>query len=154
MDWSNPGLRTLASLPIAPGVHAHSIIPVETNPFDDADDGVVRYSSAHIEPVESELVIVPCGHSAQAHAAGDRGGPAHPLRARRDRLSAAYSSFFQVESGSKSFIDDAIFAVFGPRSFEKTSPSWFTRKVMIPEFPYSAGHATSAKPPIMRPRTT
>ena len=66
MDWSNPGLRTLAALPIAPGVHAHSIIPEETNPVrPDSDDGVVRYSSAHIEPVESELVIVPSGHSVQ-----------------------------------------------------------------------------------------
>jgi pimeloyl-ACP methyl ester carboxylesterase len=65
MDWSNPGLRLLASLPIAPGVHAHSIIPEKTNPFADSDDGVVRYSSAHIEPVESELVIVPAGHSVQ-----------------------------------------------------------------------------------------
>ena len=65
MDWSNPGLRTLAGLPIAPGVHAHSIIPEKTNPFADSDDGVVRYSSAHIEPVESELVIVPSGHSVQ-----------------------------------------------------------------------------------------
>ena len=35
-------------------------------PFVDSDDGVVRYASAHIEPVASELVIVPCGHSAQS----------------------------------------------------------------------------------------
>jgi hypothetical protein len=65
MDWSNPALKALAALPIAPGVKAHSIIPEKTNPFVDSDDGVVRYASAHIEPVESELLIVPCGHSAQ-----------------------------------------------------------------------------------------
>lgn len=66
MDWSNPGLRTLYSLPIAPGVHVHSIIPVKTEPFASANDGVVRYESAHIEPVESELVVCPCSHSTQA----------------------------------------------------------------------------------------
>ena len=66
MDWSNPGLRAMAALPIAPWVHAHSIIPVKTEPKEAADDGVVRYESAHIEPVESELVIFPSGHSTQA----------------------------------------------------------------------------------------
>jgi len=67
MDWSNPGLRTLASLPIAPGVHAHSIIPVESEPIETSDDGVVKYQSAHIEPVESELVVLGSGHSTQAN---------------------------------------------------------------------------------------
>ena len=67
MDWSNPGLRTLASLPIAPGVSANSIIPVTSLPVEGGDDGVVRYQSAHIEPVESELVVVPSGHSTQAN---------------------------------------------------------------------------------------
>ncbi|MFI5314541.1 MAG: esterase/lipase family protein [Myxococcota bacterium] len=66
MDWSNPGLRTLASLPIAPGVHVHSIIPVKSEPIESGDDGVVRYQSAHIEPVDSELVITPATHSVQA----------------------------------------------------------------------------------------
>ena len=66
MDWSNPALRVLASLPIAPGVKANSIIPENTNPFTDSDDGVVKYASAHLEGVESELVIVPAGHSVQA----------------------------------------------------------------------------------------
>jgi pimeloyl-ACP methyl ester carboxylesterase len=65
MDWSNPGLRTLYSLPIAPWVHAHSIIPVLTEPYQTGEDGVVRYSSAHIEGVESELVVFPSGHSTQ-----------------------------------------------------------------------------------------
>jgi len=65
MDWSNPALRTLESLPIAPGVHAHSIIPVLEPPIETGEDGVVKYSSAHIEPVDSELVILGSGHSAQ-----------------------------------------------------------------------------------------
>ena len=66
MDWSNPGLRTLYGLPIAPWVKANSIIPVKGEPYADSDDGVVRYSSAHIEGVESELVVCPCEHSTQA----------------------------------------------------------------------------------------
>jgi pimeloyl-ACP methyl ester carboxylesterase len=66
MDPSNPFLKTLASLPIAPGVHVHSIIPVKgSGPFEDGDDGVVKYRSAHIEPVESELVVR-SAHSTQA----------------------------------------------------------------------------------------
>ncbi len=48
MDWSNPGLRTLASLPIVPGVHAHSIIAVKGDgPPEEGNDGVVAYTSAH-----------------------------------------------------------------------------------------------------------
>jgi pimeloyl-ACP methyl ester carboxylesterase len=67
MDWSNPGLRILYSQPIAPWVHAHSIIPVKTQPFEMSEDGVVRYESAHIEPVDSELVVFPSGHSTQSN---------------------------------------------------------------------------------------
>jgi pimeloyl-ACP methyl ester carboxylesterase len=67
MDWSNPGLRTLQSLPIAPGVKANSIIPVKSEPVETGDDGVVKYQSAHIEPVESELVVLGSGHSTQAN---------------------------------------------------------------------------------------
>ena len=66
MDWSSPFLRTLASLPIAEGVQANSIIPVKGDgPPEKGDDGVVRYTSAHIEPVESELVVR-SGHSTQS----------------------------------------------------------------------------------------
>ncbi len=66
MDASNPFIKTLSSLPIAPGVHAHSIIPVKgTGPVDDGNDGVVEYKSAHLDGVESEL-IVRSGHSTQA----------------------------------------------------------------------------------------
>ena len=66
MDWSNPSLQVLYSRPVAPWVHVHSIIPVEEQPFETADDGVVKYSSAHISPVESELIVYPCSHSTQA----------------------------------------------------------------------------------------
>lgn len=66
MDPSNPFLRTLAALPIAPGVSAHSIIPVLTEPYQDADDGVVAYKSAHLDGVP-ETIIYPSGHSTQSH---------------------------------------------------------------------------------------
>jgi len=66
MDWSNPFLKTLASLPIAPGVEAHSIVAVKGDgPPEEGDDGVVKYSSAHIDGVASEL-IVRDSHSTQA----------------------------------------------------------------------------------------
>ncbi len=65
MDASNPFLKSLAAMPIAAGVHAHSIIPVKgTGPIEDGDDGVVEYKSAHIDGVESELVVR-SGHSTQ-----------------------------------------------------------------------------------------
>ena len=60
-------IRALQDIPMAPGIHAHSIIAVQgTGPIEDGDDGVVKYSSAHIEGVESELVIR-SGHSVQGH---------------------------------------------------------------------------------------
>ena len=66
MQWSNPGLRTLEASPIAPGVHAHSIIPVKgSGPVGDGNDGVVAYKSAHIDGADSEL-IVRDSHSTQA----------------------------------------------------------------------------------------
>ena len=65
MSPDNPVLNALAELPFPDSVKAHSIIAVkggETPP--DGDDGVVSYKSAHIEGVESELVV-PYGHSCQ-----------------------------------------------------------------------------------------
>jgi pimeloyl-ACP methyl ester carboxylesterase len=65
MASRNPFLRTLRELPIAPGVPAHSIIAVRGGPPPEGrSDGVVRFESAHIEGVESEL-IVDSGHSVQ-----------------------------------------------------------------------------------------
>jgi pimeloyl-ACP methyl ester carboxylesterase len=66
MDSSNPFIKVLSATPIAPGIHAHSIIPVKgSGPVDNGNDGVVEYKSAHIDGVESEL-IVRSGHSTQA----------------------------------------------------------------------------------------
>ncbi len=66
MTPGTPFIETLWSIPVAPGVRAHSIIPVKDPdaPRDEADDGVVKYSSAHIEGVESEFVVT-SAHSCQ-----------------------------------------------------------------------------------------
>lgn len=54
----NPLLKSLADIPLAQGVKGHSIISVK----DEGDprlgnDGVVEYSSAHIEGMASELIV-------------------------------------------------------------------------------------------------
>jgi pimeloyl-ACP methyl ester carboxylesterase len=65
MNPRNPFLQTLASIPVAPGVAANSIIAVkDSGPVEEGGDGVVNYTSAHIDGVESELVIQ-SGHSLQ-----------------------------------------------------------------------------------------
>src|SRR6266403_4521424 len=54
MSRRNPVIRTMAAMPVAPGVHAHSIIAVEGDgPIEDSDDGVVEYMSSHLEGVDS-----------------------------------------------------------------------------------------------------
>ena len=59
-------IQLLASLPIAPGISAHSIIGVRKGPIEEGSDGVVSYQSAHLEDVDSELVVE-SGHSSQSH---------------------------------------------------------------------------------------
>ncbi|MCZ6599030.1 MAG: alpha/beta fold hydrolase [Planctomycetota bacterium] len=67
MDPSNGFLGVLADAPIAPGVTIHSIIAIgDAEDLEEADDGVVEYSSAHIEGVASEF-HVRSGHSCQSH---------------------------------------------------------------------------------------
>jgi hypothetical protein len=59
MDPENSFIQILGSIPISPDVTTHSIIPVK-NPKDPREkwvDGVVSYSSAHIDGVTSELVV-------------------------------------------------------------------------------------------------
>jgi pimeloyl-ACP methyl ester carboxylesterase len=69
MGPGNKFLRTLSTLPVAPGVAAHSIIAVKGDgPLESEGDGVVDYPAAHIGGVESELVVQ-SGHSAQGHPA-------------------------------------------------------------------------------------
>jgi pimeloyl-ACP methyl ester carboxylesterase len=68
MSPGNPFILGLQAIPVAPSVKVNSIVAVEGDgPADQGDDGVVQYSSAHIEPVESELVVR-SGHSVQGNA--------------------------------------------------------------------------------------
>jgi hypothetical protein len=58
MAPGHPFIRALAAIPVSPGVTAHSIIAVDDDePLDQAGDGVVKYQSAHVEGVESELIV-------------------------------------------------------------------------------------------------
>ena len=58
----------LQKIPVASSVKVNSIIAIETDgPVAQGNDGVVEYSSAHIEPVESELVVRPSSHSTQGN---------------------------------------------------------------------------------------
>ena len=59
MSPKNPGLLVLADIPVAPGIKAHSIIPVlgEGDPRNGGRDGVVAYSSAHVDYVASEFIL-------------------------------------------------------------------------------------------------
>lgn len=66
MSPNNAFIKELAQLPIAPGVHAHSIMGVRKGPKEDGGDGVVTYQSAHLDDVESERVVK-SGHSSQSN---------------------------------------------------------------------------------------
>ncbi len=58
MTPGHPGLKALAEIPIDEHVTAHSIIAVKgSGPTEEGDDGVVKYKSAHIDGVASELVV-------------------------------------------------------------------------------------------------
>src|SRR5262249_2156265 len=65
MSPKNPVVLKVADISPAPGVIAHSIIAVKGNGDPtQGNDGVVRYSSAHVPYVESEF-IVRSSHSCQ-----------------------------------------------------------------------------------------
>jgi hypothetical protein len=67
MNPNNRFIKVLSAIPIADGVVAHSIIPVQGDgPPEEGDDGVVKYRSAHIDGVASEK-IVRSSHSTQGH---------------------------------------------------------------------------------------
>jgi hypothetical protein len=53
-----PFIRGLPAILVAPSIASHSIISVDgTGPPEQGYDGVVAYTSAHIKPVESGLVV-------------------------------------------------------------------------------------------------
>ncbi len=65
MTPGSPLSTALAAIPISPHIAANSIIAVQGDgPVKTGNDGVVTYQSAHIDGVESELVVR-SGHSVQ-----------------------------------------------------------------------------------------
>jgi len=67
MAPGSPFMDALADVPIAPGVAAHSIVAVKGDgPVETGGDGVVRYASAHLDGVDSE-VVVRSAHSCQGN---------------------------------------------------------------------------------------
>lgn len=66
MAPNSPFCMALADLPIAPGVQVHSVIgALGEGPLEEQDDGVVAYTSAHLD-VGTE-VVVRSPHSLQGH---------------------------------------------------------------------------------------
>jgi pimeloyl-ACP methyl ester carboxylesterase len=67
MDTDNLFMLTLADIPVAPGIKCNSIIAIkgDDEPPNGAD-GVVKYTSAHVDYAESEF-IVRSGHSCQGN---------------------------------------------------------------------------------------
>ncbi len=67
MTPGNPFLETFKEIPIAEGMPYHSIIAVkpEFPIIEEGDDGVVKYTSAHLDGAASELVVR-SSHSTQA----------------------------------------------------------------------------------------
>jgi pimeloyl-ACP methyl ester carboxylesterase len=66
MSPNSAFIQILAPLPIAPTIHAHSIMGVKKGPKEEGTDGVVTYESAHLDDVESELVVE-SAHSSQSN---------------------------------------------------------------------------------------
>jgi pimeloyl-ACP methyl ester carboxylesterase len=68
MSPRNPFILTIQDIPVVSSVKDHSIIAIETDgPVEEGNDGVVTYKSAHIEPVESEVIVRPSPHSTQGN---------------------------------------------------------------------------------------
>ena len=69
MTAGNPFLEGLAAIPVVDTVPYHSIVAVKgTGPFAEGNDGVVAYTSAHLDGAQSELVVR-SPHSTQANPA-------------------------------------------------------------------------------------
>jgi hypothetical protein len=58
MSPKNKFLLAMADIPVAPGVTAHSIIAVKGDgDYHKGNDGVVAYTSAHIDYAKSEFIV-------------------------------------------------------------------------------------------------
>jgi hypothetical protein len=58
MSPNNPALLAMADVPILPPIKSHSIIAISKgDPQHNGRDGLVAYSSAHLDYVESEVIV-------------------------------------------------------------------------------------------------
>jgi len=58
MSPKNPALLAMAEIPVVPSIKAHSIVAIEgKDQPPEGGDGVVKYSSAHVDYVESEFLV-------------------------------------------------------------------------------------------------
>lgn len=58
MSPKNPVALKAADIPVAPGITAHSIIAIQTSgDYHKGNDGIVKYTSAHVDYVESEFIV-------------------------------------------------------------------------------------------------
>lgn len=58
MSPKNPGLLAIADLPVVPQVKVNSIVAIDGNDQPPkGSDGVVKYTSAHVDYAESELIV-------------------------------------------------------------------------------------------------
>jgi hypothetical protein len=87
MSPGNPFIKVLSSIPVSSEVRAHSIIAVLdlNRSRDTATDGVVRFQSARIDGVESELVV-------QSPHSGMQAAPATIEEVRRILLAHSAAS--------------------------------------------------------------
>ena len=99
---------------------------------------VQRHHPVAVHVGEPQSAVAPAGALGEVQPSGQDPGGGHRVG-------------IQVASGAYAVIAFTACGVPGPRSFWKTMLFWFTRKVMIPLAPYSAGHATSAWPPVILP---
>jgi len=94
-------VRLYSSIPIAPGITAHSIIAVDNaeDPKEEWNDGVVAYSSAHIEGVASEF-IVHSGHSTRKRP-DHRGSAQNTPRKPEGTLTRKAGIKFEIRSSKQ-----------------------------------------------------
>jgi hypothetical protein len=98
MKPDNRFIKALSEIPIANGVVAHSIIAVDDDgPSEEGGDGVVKYSSAHIDGVASEK-IVRSSHSMQ-------GNPETIQEIKRILYDRAKQQSLVQDSGASSLFD-------------------------------------------------
>lgn len=58
MSARQPFIEITSKIPVGPAIPSHSIIPVKgTGPYENGNDGVVAYQSAHVDWVQSEKVV-------------------------------------------------------------------------------------------------